>query len=428
MAHKVFIGAFEAKDDTQGTFSARFATLNVVDHQGDVTVPGAFGKQSVLIEAYGHNDKTLPVGVGEIGEQGNDAVVNGRFFLDTAGGKEHYSTLKNVGPLQQWSYTFEVEDSAPGVFDGKEVRFLRKMHVIAAAPVQRGAGVNTQTLAIKAADKAVTRTEADGEHPAGHYLVVEDPETVTTWHLRVRAVNGDPDHRLMGAAWAALHGGYRGNVYEGPGKTAAIAKLTRMYAAEDMDVPKEKDGKSINLSRQVDTIRSAFMEPFNSSDGSMKPTNYEDTAWPQEIYDDHLIVTWKNELYQVNYRLGDDGKYVFTAQNEWIRGSMVFIAGAKVAKARYEAKAGRVLARRNAERIIAAYNTLTEVLKDAGLLETADSDSDHDGDDGATDKTRRESTLSTGTDKEPQSSTLAARDDRDDLKLLKLYSDEEKDD
>jgi hypothetical protein len=311
MAQKVFIGAFEAKDDTQGTFSARFATLNVVDHQGDVTVPGAFGKQSVLIEAYGHNDKTLPVGVGEITEQGNDALVNGRFFLDTVAGKEHYSTLKNVGPLQQWSYTFEVEDSAPGVFDGKDVRFLRKMHVIAAAPVQRGAGVNTQTLAIKAADKATMRTEADGDHPASHYLVAEDPETVTTWHLRVRDVNGDPDHRLMGAAWAALHGGYRGNVYEGPGKTEAIRKLTAMYAAEDMDVPK---------------------------------------------------ADWNGET-----------------------------------------KAGRVLARRNAERIMAALETLNEVLKDAGLLETADSDSADDGDDGATDKSRK------ATDKEPRSSTLAAR-------------------
>jgi len=309
MAHKVFIGAFDAKDDTQGTFSARFATLNVVDHQGDVTVPGAFGKQGVLIEAYGHNDKTLHVGMGEISEQGNDALVNGRFFLDTVAGKEHYSTLKNVGPLQQWSYTFEVEDSAPGVFDGKDVRFLRKMHVIAAAPVQRGAGVNTQTLAIKA--KATMRTEADGDHPASHYLVVEDPETVTTWHLRVRAMNGDPDHRLMGAAWAALHGGYRGNVYEGPGKAAAIAKLTAMYSAEGMDVPK---------------------------------------------------ADWNGET-----------------------------------------KAGRVLARRNAERIMAALETLNEVLKDAGLLETAEGDSDHDGDDEATDKTRK------GTPKEPQSSTLAAR-------------------
>jgi hypothetical protein len=178
MEHKVFVGAFEAKDDSKGTFAARFATLQVIDHDGDVTVPGAFGKQEVLIEAYGHNDKTLPVGMGEIGEQGNDAVANGHFFLDTANGAEHYKTLKSLGAAGQWSYTFEVQDSAPGVFDGQDVRFLKKLHVIAVSPVQRGAGINTQTLDIKAADKAVTRTEADGETKAGRVLAQRNADRI----------------------------------------------------------------------------------------------------------------------------------------------------------------------------------------------------------------------------------------------------------
>ena len=85
------------------------------------------------------------------------------------------------------------------------------------------------------------KTESDGKHPASHYLVVEDPEQVSTWHLRVRDVNGDVDHNLMGAAWAALHQGYRGNVYEGPGKQEAIAKLKRLYEQEDMDLPGKSD-------------------------------------------------------------------------------------------------------------------------------------------------------------------------------------------
>lgn len=87
----------------------------------------------------------------------------------------------------------------------------------------------------------LTKKEADGEHPASHYLVVEDPDTVTTWHLRVRDVAGALDHRLMGAAWAALHGGYRGNVYEGPNKTEAIAKLRKLYEQEDMPMPMTKN-------------------------------------------------------------------------------------------------------------------------------------------------------------------------------------------
>lgn len=51
---------------------------------------------------------------------------------------------------------------------------------------------------------------------------------------------GKLDHRLMGAAWAALHGGYRGNKYEGPGKAQAIAKLKKLYEQEGMTPPGEK--------------------------------------------------------------------------------------------------------------------------------------------------------------------------------------------
>ncbi len=84
---------------------------------------------------------------------------------------------------------------------------------------------------------AMTKKEADGEHPSSHYLVVEDAAKPTTWHLRVRGSEGKPDHRLMGAAWAALHGGYRGNKYEGPGKEEAIAKLKKLYRSEGIELP-----------------------------------------------------------------------------------------------------------------------------------------------------------------------------------------------
>ncbi len=89
-------------------------------------------------------------------------------------------------------------------------------------------------------EKRATKSEGDGQHPAGHYLVVEDPEKPTTWHLRVRNAKGDLDHTLMGGAWAALHGGYRGNKYEGPSKAEALAKLKKLYAQEGMDTPSEK--------------------------------------------------------------------------------------------------------------------------------------------------------------------------------------------
>jgi phage I-like protein len=85
-----------------------------------------------------------------------------------------------------------------------------------------------------------TKKEPDGEHPPSHYLVVEDSAKPSTWHLRVRDADGSMNHNLMGAAWAALHGGYRGNKYEGPGKEAAIAKLKSLYKSEGMELPDQQ--------------------------------------------------------------------------------------------------------------------------------------------------------------------------------------------
>jgi len=80
------------------------------------------------------------------------------------------------------------------------------------------------------------KTEGGEKRPAGDYLVIEDPQKPSTWHLPVKK-NGTPDHRLMAAAKAALTsaGGFRGNRYEGPGKQEALRKLKRLYASEDME-------------------------------------------------------------------------------------------------------------------------------------------------------------------------------------------------
>ncbi len=95
-----------------------------------------------------------------------------------------------------------------------------------------------ETASLAAAVLASEIQKADSESQ-GDYLVVEDPEKKSTWRLPVKR-GGKVDHRLMGAAWAALHGGFRGNRYEGPGKEAALGKLKRLYASEGVDVPKDK--------------------------------------------------------------------------------------------------------------------------------------------------------------------------------------------
>ncbi|MDE2107415.1 MAG: hypothetical protein KGL39_60020 [Patescibacteria group bacterium] len=83
-----------------------------------------------------------------------------------------------------------------------------------------------------------TKVEHDGSHEAHHYLVVGDEHNPATWHLPVMGPDGKPDHRHMGAAWAALHEGYRGHTYDGPDKEGALARLKAMYKSEGMLLPR----------------------------------------------------------------------------------------------------------------------------------------------------------------------------------------------
>lgn len=89
--------------------------------------------------------------------------------------------------------------------------------------------------------EAKTKTVGDKNLPSNAFLVVPDEEKPSTWSLPVYDENGDPDHALMGAAWAALHKGYRGNKYEGEGKADAIKKLKALYKKEKMVTPSESE-------------------------------------------------------------------------------------------------------------------------------------------------------------------------------------------
>lgn len=97
----------------------------------------------------------------------------------------------------------------------------------------------------------------------GDYLIAEDKDHPTTWHLQVRK-NGKPDHGLMGSAWAALTdpNGFRGNKYEGPGKQGAISKLRALYKAEGQDIPGEKPtgGKSIQIPAYIKSLHLPLSE------------------------------------------------------------------------------------------------------------------------------------------------------------------------
>jgi hypothetical protein len=144
----------DIKDADKGEVAALFSTLDVIDSDMDVTRAGAFedGAKAV-ISAYGHTswDGALPVGSGTIRTTKTEAILDGKFFLDTRDGADTFTTVKRLAAdgLGEWSYGYDPVEYSFGEHDGKRVRFLDRLKVHEVSPVLLGAGVNTRTLAAK---------------------------------------------------------------------------------------------------------------------------------------------------------------------------------------------------------------------------------------------------------------------------------------
>jgi hypothetical protein len=148
------LAGFRIKSEEEGTVEAVFATLGVIDKDGDVTMPGAYKSGAeVVVSAYGHRswDGALPIGKGRIFERGNEAILEAKLFLDTTHGADAFRVIKQLDGLQEWSYSLHDVVSRKGTHDGKDVTFLDSITVKEVSPVLVGAGVNTRTLATKGA-------------------------------------------------------------------------------------------------------------------------------------------------------------------------------------------------------------------------------------------------------------------------------------
>lgn len=187
----------KVKDAAAGTVQAVFATMNVIDKDGDVTLPGAFADgEKVRISAYNHKswDGALPVGRGEIHEQGDLAIFDGKFFMDTTAGRETFIVVKELGELCEWSYGYDEMDSSDGVFgpDDRKVHFLRSLKVHEVSPVILGAGIDTRTIAAKAAKQLQSDLfrrlrDAGSERWGGadRWVYVEDFDIDASWAVFV---------------------------------------------------------------------------------------------------------------------------------------------------------------------------------------------------------------------------------------------------
>jgi HK97 family phage prohead protease len=147
---------FKVKDEAEGTVEAVFATFNVKDHHDDWTLPGAFedGAQ-VLISAWSHKSwyDTIPIGRGVIRVEEKRVVLEGQINLKTEVGREHFEMIKFSGDLIEWSYGFDVDATGEVTEELRRVgveRVLKKVTVYEVSPVLLGAGIDTETLSVKA--------------------------------------------------------------------------------------------------------------------------------------------------------------------------------------------------------------------------------------------------------------------------------------
>lgn len=141
----------------EGTFRATIATFGVVDHDGDVTIPGAFRSgQKVRIAQWGHNWGALPAGKGVLDQDSKRAWVDGAFNLKTTHGRDTYETVKDLDDLQEWSHGYDVVDGSTDAnelahYEGA-VRILKSLDLVEVSPVMLAAGIGTRTESIKGGD------------------------------------------------------------------------------------------------------------------------------------------------------------------------------------------------------------------------------------------------------------------------------------
>lgn len=200
----------EIKSADKGQVSAVFATFNVIDKDGDVTLPDAFEDGAeVVVSSYQHASwqGALPVGKGRIRTTGKEAILDAQFFMDTTSGRDTFEVIKQLGPRQEWSYGFDVMEGDWGEFDGKEVHFIKKIKTHEVSPVLVGAGVNTRTLEVKAQKEAARVNPATAYNAAirphetrvttkrweGYSVVAEIPDDATVDDLRAIHAYADPN-------------------------------------------------------------------------------------------------------------------------------------------------------------------------------------------------------------------------------------------
>ena len=157
------VGAMIKQAGDDGSFEAVIATLGVVDSDGDIVEPGAFGGATVSV-LPAHQAQHVPLGKARIEERGDQAIAVGRFNLEIPAAAEWHSALKfdlqHPPAIQEWSWDFRPTETSEDTVDGETVRRLIKLDVKEVSPVLRAASIGTGTLSVKRL-KASGRSDND---------------------------------------------------------------------------------------------------------------------------------------------------------------------------------------------------------------------------------------------------------------------------
>jgi hypothetical protein len=189
METKAFIGAVKTAS-ASGAGSLVVATLHTVDKDGDVTLPGYFGRQTAMM-VPAHDWTHVPIGKGVVYERGDEAIVDFQLNMDIEAARDWHAAIKfdldNPPALQEYSYGFTIKagGSRQGDFGGRPVRFLQPLSdgspgvtVFEISPCLRGAGVRTRTLNIDGATdpKAALQREYLNYIASRHGIRIENPK------------------------------------------------------------------------------------------------------------------------------------------------------------------------------------------------------------------------------------------------------------
>lgn len=132
----------------EGRLKAAFSVFDEIDSDGDIVRASAFTDGQAVPLVWAH-DWSKPIGKGIVRVTNKHAEFDGAFFTDTAAGMDAYRTVKAMGDLQEFSWSFQILQSGKTKHGDKDAREITKATVFEVSPVLVGANRNTRTLAIK---------------------------------------------------------------------------------------------------------------------------------------------------------------------------------------------------------------------------------------------------------------------------------------